>query len=263
MFAVRTEPARAAPPEWPDARPPIPELGVPAPAAEIRSTVDARPVMDTISAVDIHSDASLGATAPTRFAKPRAATSTPARQTRGPGIAGRVATAQVGLALSLLAGAPLLSLLTGKPSGLAFALHGIGATLVVVIATMAMHKAYPLMRGGMRTWPALRSLLGKLAIATAVQAASSLWILDLYLRGPGRMLAQTNASIDQLAMQFKVFGGLVAFACFGAAWWSSRHCGDEHGDGSVAAPVFALAAGWLCMITAYMLGTAITWVMPV
>lgn len=175
----------------------------------------------------------------------------------------KVATAQAWLVMVLLVAAPVITLFVGKRSGIAFAMHGIGAVAVAGLATMAMHKAYPLMRGGARTWPAFQSLLGRLAIATVAQAASSLWILHYYLAGPHAVMASVAAPVDGVILQFKISAGFLAFGCFIAAWWSARHASDERGDPSRMASVFAMSIGWMLMVCALVLGTAISWVMPV
>lgn len=173
----------------------------------------------------------------------------------------RIATAQVVLCLGLMVASPLLMFAVGRSSALAFALHGIGATLVLVLATMAMHKAYPLLRGGTRSWPAFRSLLSRLAIVSVLQLASGLWMLWYYHAedGPGHLFADSAPIVDQLAMQFKIFAGLAGLMLFIAAWRSARHVTGERGDAGIRAPVFAVIAGWMLMICALLLGTAITW----
>ena len=263
-------------PRW--VPPPVPDLSRPSrPSAApelsprlapqpIRITPAQRPAPVVQLVPAVFDDASLWATVPVAYVAPppaapksRPAAAKPSTKS----ITTHVATAQVAITLALLIAAPLLTLLVDKPSGLAFAVHGVGATLVLVLATMAMHRAYPLMRGGARSWPAFQALVGRLALVSVAQAASSLWILRYYLHGPAQMLAQTTPAVDQFAMQLKIFGGLAGLACFVAAWWSARSIEGERGDGSMLAPAFAVTAGWLLMVLAFVLGMAITWVMPV
>ena len=174
-----------------------------------------------------------------------------------------VATAQSVLMMVLLVIAPAITLLVNKHSGLAFAAHGIGAVAVAGLATMAMHKAYPLLRGGTRTWQSFRQLLRQDAPASLVQGASSLWILHYYLAGPHQILASVAAPIDGLVLQFKIAAGMLSLGCFVVAWWSARHATDEREDASRMASVFAVIVGWMLMVCALVLGTAISWVMPV
>ncbi|MBC7673839.1 MAG: hypothetical protein H7247_15580 [Polaromonas sp.] len=186
----------------------------------------------------------------------------PQPNTKRSDIARTFARIQALTALSLMITAPLLTLGSGRPSALPFALHGIGATLVLIISTMAVHKAYGIMRGGTRGWKSFTSLVNQLLVVTIVQAGSSLWLLHVYVHGAGPAVAQLAPNVDQVAMQIKVFGGLISFACFAAAWFSVRHATGERGDQSMLAPVFGVCAGWLCMMVALVLGTGITWVLP-
>lgn len=250
-----------APTPAPGVPEPLTEAFTQAPAvldlAELRAVVDA----------PARSEDPPAASAPTKqppAARPAAGAAEtkpkPARQ-----LSTTVATVQVVATIVLMLAAPLLMLATDKPSALAFAAHGIGALIVMVLATMAMHKGYPLLRGGNRSWPAFRALTVRLAVASLAQGASSMWILWYYHapEGPGHLFADSAPLVDQLAMQFKIFAGVAALVMFLAAWWSARTVGGERGDLAVRAPVFAIILGWVLMIAAVALGTGITWVASV
>ena len=216
--------------------------------------------LDLAGALD---DPSLRASDPTSYEQaPKSALvpATPAKSARA--VSSRVASAQVIVAAIALVAAPVLTLASSRPSGLAFAVHGIGALATFALSTMAMHKAYPLMRGGGRTWPALKTMLARLAVVSVGQLASSAWLLHYYLAGPAKVLAQSAPVVDQVAMQAKIFCGLAGLVCFVVSWWSSRSVNDERGHASVQAPVFALAAGWMFMVIAMAMGAAVSWVMP-
>lgn len=200
---------------------------------------------------------------PTTGAQTVAATEDAApRRTGSSSAVRRLAMMQVVVLMVLFAAAPAVMLLTGRPAALAFAIHGIGATAVLVLATMAMHQAYPLLRGGVRTWPAFKRSLGRLAPSAGAQGLSGLWLLFYYHAeaGPAHSLIETAPLVDQLVMNMKIFAGLASLACFVVAWWSARSVTGERGDTATRAPIFALAAGWMLIVVAFALGVGTAWI---
>lgn len=177
----------------------------------------------------------------------------------------RVARIQAVSATVLLLLAPAAVLLADRPSAWAFALHGIGATLMFALATMAMHRAYPLLRGGVKAWPQLRAMLAPLAGCALAQGGSGIWLLSYYHAeaGAGHALAQSAPLVDQLVMNVKLFCGLASILLLVAAWWSARLVDDEQPTASaVKAPALALAGGWILMVAALALGMAVSYVVP-
>lgn len=175
----------------------------------------------------------------------------------------RVARIQVIVAIVVMLAAPLLTLATGRASALAFALHGIGAMLLFGVATLAMHQAYPLLRGGTRTWPAFKTSVGRLAACAVTEGISGAWLLYYYHAetGPGHALAESAPLVDQLAMNIKLYCGLAAVLLSIAAWWSARLVSEDRKAGMMV-PALATAAAWIAMVCALALGLGIAWVMP-
>lgn len=175
----------------------------------------------------------------------------------------RVARTQAIVGMVAMLAAPLLTLATGRASALAFALHGIGAMLMFGLATMVMHQAYPLLRGGSRTWPTFRTMVGRLAACAVAEGISGVWLLFYYHSetGPGHALAETAPLVDQLAMNIKIFCGLAAVLLCIAAWWSARLVDEGRKDGMVV-PALAVAGAWTAMVCTLALGLGIAWVMP-
>lgn len=175
----------------------------------------------------------------------------------------RVARAQAIIGMVAMLAAPLLTLATGRTSALAFALHGIGAMVMFALATMVMHQAYPLLRGGSRTWLTFRTMLGRLAACAVAEGISGVWLLFYYHAetGPGHALAESAPLVDQLAMNVKTFLGLAAVLLCIAAWWSARLVDQKRKDGMVV-PALAVAAAWIAMVCTLALGLGIAWIMP-
>jgi len=166
------------------------------------------------------------------------------------------------LLLVALLTAPLNVFFGGNELAVIGAVHGLLATLGVVVGTVAAYLGYRLFTGKLRAFSDLKILS---AVSTFIAAATIIfgnWIYIAYRApgGPRAFFMENNAEIHEIFFEFKEFIALFPLPLAAATTYVLWRYGDRLiEDKSLRTWVgVAIAVAWGGLMIAYMLGAGIT-----
>jgi hypothetical protein len=153
---------------------------------------------------------------------------------------------------------PLFNLMGISSHPLSSVLHGLGATITVMLSCHALHLVYPLLRekeGSAARLEFTLWLTNALIIATIV-AANWLYIGYRAPDGGQQWLLYHNPPAHTVLMEFKEFVALFPLPLGIAAAWILRrfrgHMSETPGAASVVAILVTFM--WICLIIGFVLG---------
>lgn len=142
------------------------------------------------------------------------------------------------------------------------AFHGLGATVFLLGATIAVYLAWRLYIGEIKAFRDLQWLTAFSTVMSAVTIAFGNWIYIWY-RGPGgarSYFAGTLPQIHEIFFEFKEFIALFTLPMMLAATYILWRYGPDIVKNKElrAAASIPVLLGWVYLVLAYVLGAAIT-----
>jgi hypothetical protein len=166
------------------------------------------------------------------------------------------------VALLALATAPVAALLGDSQYAIPSALHGVSATVFVVVSTVMVYLAYRLYTGQLTSVRDLRALAGLNAFFAAITVLFGNWIYIYYRApaGPRAYFLENTPVIHEIFFEFKEFIALFTLPLSVAAAFVIWREGEGLRSRTTLREAVAvvLALSWLYLMLAFGLGAAIT-----
>ncbi len=170
----------------------------------------------------------------------------------------------VSLFLALIAAttAPFFAFLGDSAYALVSAIHGLLATLGVLVGTITAYLGWRLFIGKLRAFSDLKLLSIVSALVSAGTIFFGNWIYIGYRAsgGPRAYFLANNPEIHEVFFEFKEFIALftlpIAISVAFVMWRYDRQVLEERGLRSWLGVAFAI--GWATLMIAFLLGAAIT-----
>jgi hypothetical protein len=153
---------------------------------------------------------------------------------------------------------PLFNLMGISSYKLSSVLHGLGATITVMISCYSLHQVYPLLRGKKGSAAKLELTLWLTNILVLATIITANWLYIGY-RAPDsgqQWLLLHNPLGHMVMMEFKEFVSLFPLPLGVAAAWILRRFRDQLSEDMGIASVIAILVTlmWICLMIGFVLG---------
>ncbi|MGM7684556.1 hypothetical protein ACSVDA_20755 [Cytobacillus sp. Hm23] len=171
-----------------------------------------------------------------------------------------LAVTQAGVAALLFLIMPILHLIDNSQYKWLSVLHGVGATLTILVSCYMLHLLYPLLR---RRADAVKRLKFILTIVNTLIAATIITANWLYIGyrapdGARQWFIYHQPSIHLILMEYKEFVGLFPLPLGIGALWILHRFGKqmEHTSNNLISSTIAviLTLMWICLIIGFVFG---------
>ncbi|WP_373231587.1 hypothetical protein [Cohnella sp.] len=153
---------------------------------------------------------------------------------------------------------PLFNIMGFSSNKLMAVLHGLGATLTVLLSCQTIHLVYPLLRGKKEIAGKLELMLWLTNVLVLLTIIFGNWLYIAYRAPDGaqQWLMYHNPSIHFVVMEFKEFVSLYPLPLGIAAAVLLRRFRHELEAGSAINSVIALliTLSWICLLIAFIFG---------
>lgn len=153
---------------------------------------------------------------------------------------------------------PLFNLMGISSYTLASVLHGLGATITVIISCYSLHQVYPLLRGKKGSAAKLELTLWLTNVLVLATIITANWLYIGY-RAPDsgqQWLLHHNPLGHTVMMEFKEFVSLFPLPLGVAAAWILRRFRDELSEDRGFTSVIAILVTlmWICLMIGFVFG---------
>jgi hypothetical protein len=172
------------------------------------------------------------------------------------------AVTQAAVAVVLFLLVPLFNMFGATSYPWASVLHGLGATITVLLGCQAIHRTYPLLRGKAGSAARLELLLWTTSVLVLLTIILGNWLYIGYRQPDGgqQWLMYHEPAGHMIAMEYKEFVSLFPLPLgIAAAWLLRRYrtTAESHpGIASVVALLVTLL--WICLLIGLVFGLGIT-----
>ncbi|WP_115994874.1 hypothetical protein [Cohnella lupini] len=168
------------------------------------------------------------------------------------------AITQASVAALLFLSIPLFNALGVSNHKLMAILHGLGATITVILSCQTIHLVYPMLRGkkGAATKLELMLWLTNLLVLLTIIFGNWLYIAYRAPDGPQEWLMYYNPPLHSIMMEFKEFVALYPLPLGIGAAFLLRRFRHNLVPGSAASSIVALLVTlfWICLLIGFVLG---------
>lgn len=175
--------------------------------------------------------------------------------------------AGVAIGLIIAVTAPVADLLGDSKYVIPVSLHGMGALLFSVGATMSLYLGWRLFQGKIKAFKDLQLLTSVTAVLALATIVFGLWIYIYYRQPAGarEYFLENNPAVHKIFFEFKEYMAVFTLPLFVASSFALWKFGPSLvGDAAKRRIVaVAIALGWVFLMIAYILGAAITKLRPI
>ncbi|MCM3626700.1 hypothetical protein M3194_04890 [Paenibacillus glycanilyticus] len=173
-----------------------------------------------------------------------------------------LAVTQASVAALLFLSIPLFNIIGLSNHKLEAVLHGLGATVTVIMSCQALHLTYPMLRGKKGAAANLEWVLWLTSLLVLVTIALGNWLYIPYRGpdGPQQWLMYHSPEVHLIVMEYKEFVSLYPLPLGIAAAFLLRRFRHNLGAGSMLSGIIALLVTlfWICLLIGFACGIGMT-----